>query len=273
MTTSKVNWERMFPDEFVDRLNEQPVVFAAYGLAEPHGPYNALGLDYLKAQSIVERAAGEHGGIVAPPFAWHMTELPFHTDPGGWFEQVGIKESLASSLSRDVFYQVLLMQIRAFDARGFHAAILVTGHYGGLQKTMRDVCAFYTSETATPMQLYACADHELITVEGVNADHAGVTETSQLMALHEDLVDLDKPPVSDHLGTSFAGVSFPRERDGAWPSRELGEKIVASQIASLGEKSQQMLDDHEPSSSYKPPTVPEIEKLWLKLQPTLTRPF
>ena len=68
----KVNWEEMFPDEMLGAIDLCPVCYLAYGLAEPHGAYNALGLDWLKARALVERAAREHGGLVAPPAAWHI---------------------------------------------------------------------------------------------------------------------------------------------------------------------------------------------------------
>lgn len=68
----KVRWEEMLPHEFIAARDRRPVCYLAYGLAEPHGAYNALGLDWLKAQALVEQAANRHGGIVAPPLAWHI---------------------------------------------------------------------------------------------------------------------------------------------------------------------------------------------------------
>jgi len=267
---AKVNWERMFPDEFVALRDACPVVYAAYGLAEPHGPYNALGLDFLKAQSLLERAATEHGGIVSPPFAWHITELPFHTGSGGWFDKTGIKQPLTSSISRDVFYQVMLSQIRAFDARGFHAAILVTGHYGGVERTMRMVCEFYTEVTNSPMQLYACADWELINLPGIGGDHAGVTETSQLMALHEDLVDLSRLSVPEELGDQYAGRTFPAGEQQLTPNCEHGLKIINSQVDTLGKKSKEMLKTYQPRKGHIAPSVPDVEDLWKQLLPRFT---
>ena len=48
----EVRWERMFPDELERAFADCPVVYFAYGLCEPHGPQNALGLDALKAHAI-----------------------------------------------------------------------------------------------------------------------------------------------------------------------------------------------------------------------------
>jgi len=41
----KVKWEEMFPDELLEAIDACPVCFMAYGLAKPHGTYNAIGLD------------------------------------------------------------------------------------------------------------------------------------------------------------------------------------------------------------------------------------
>jgi len=68
MPPGKVKWEEMHPDELLAAIATHPVCYMAYGLAEPHGAYNALGLDWLKAYALCERAARTHGGVVAPPF-------------------------------------------------------------------------------------------------------------------------------------------------------------------------------------------------------------
>ena len=68
----EVRWERMFPDELEAAFQECPVVYLPYGLCEPHGPQNALGMDGLRAHAYACRAAQEHGGIVAPPFFWNV---------------------------------------------------------------------------------------------------------------------------------------------------------------------------------------------------------
>ena len=105
-----VRWEEMFPEELFEKIREEAVCYLAYGLAEPHGPYNALGLDWLKAYALSERAAERHGGVVAPPFAWHIQERPeFHDDGAGhgWLPDVGVRQPLASSIPADLFYRMV----------------------------------------------------------------------------------------------------------------------------------------------------------------------
>src|SRR3990172_8373408 len=71
----KVQWELMFPDELEKAFQDCPLVFFPYGMCEPHGPHNALGLDAIKAQEIAILAAQRNGGIVAPADYWHIHEI------------------------------------------------------------------------------------------------------------------------------------------------------------------------------------------------------
>jgi len=262
----KVRWEEMFPDELIEEIRRCPVCYSAYGLAEPHGPYNAIGLDFLKAKALVEKAAEENGGVVAPPFCWHVQERPEFN----WLGAQDIEQSLCSSVAADLFYKTLLYQIRAFDARGFRAAILITGHYGGLEHDMRLLCEFYCRRTGSPLQLRAFADWEVITFENYRGDHAGICETSQLMYLRPGLVDLERSVESSPLGR-FAGTSFPT-KDGRMPGPELGESIVSSQVQRLREIQEEMLADYDPQEDWEAPDLNDVEGLWVRFE-RLTRKY
>jgi len=260
--TNKIKWEEMFPDELYEKIRKEPVCYMPYGLAEPHGAYNALGLDWLKASALVERAAREHGGVVAPPCCWHMLEVPeFHGDGvgPGWFRDVGILEPLCSSIPADVYYHMVFHQIRAMDARGFYVGILVTGHYGGLEVTLRRMCDYYVRRTGSPIKLHAIADWECIRFDDYGGDHAGRVETSQLMELHPGLVDLDRKTAPKSLGPRFAGSEF---NEGYHPSPELGKSIVDSQVAELGRVAKELSEAYEPKPGWKAPTQNDVVDIW-----------
>ena len=226
----------------------------AYGLAEPHGAYNAIGLDWVKAYALCQRAATAHGGVVAPPFCWHVQESP-HFD---WPKINGTTQSLSSSIPGDLFLRMVLHQLRVFDARGFHAAILITGHYGGLEKDMRLLCDFYSRQTGSPLKIHCIADWECIEYLDYAGDHAGPCETQQLMALRPELVDLSRAAPSE-TSDPWCGVTFP---DTATPTKEVGERIVASQVEALGRVHRDLLRHYKPITGWAAPDQNQAEAIW-----------
>ncbi|MEZ4732566.1 MAG: creatininase family protein [Caldilineaceae bacterium] len=125
----EVRWERMFPDQLEAALTACPVVYLPYGLCEPHGPQNAVGLDALKAHAICCRAAEAHGGIVAPPDYWHIHEIGLYASWAA--EWAGEARPWLTALPPWQHFKNVCYHLRAVDALGFHAAILLlTGHYG-----------------------------------------------------------------------------------------------------------------------------------------------
>lgn len=253
----RVRWEELLPHEFIAARDRFPLCWMAYGLAEPHGAYNALGLDWLKAYALVETAARQHGGIVAPPVAWHIQEVPEFHDDGkehGWLCEAGVRQPLCSSIPADLFYRTVFFHIRAMDARGFHAAILVTGHYGGVETVLRNVCEYYLCRTDSPLRLQAIADWECIS-EGLpyRGDHAGVCETSQLMALRPGLTDLKHQTATAELGEKYAG--FVNFKSGPLPSPEIGKEIVESQVKNLGCAASRLLAEHRSKDGWIAPDL------------------
>ncbi len=263
----KVRWEEMFPDEFVKCLEECPFCYCPYGLAEAHGAYNALGLDWLKVQELCERAAVRHGGMVMPPFVWHVQENPAFMYTFCRKMDLDWRNILSNSLSGEIFLHTVLYHLRTFDARKFKAVMLVTGHYGGVEKDMQLLCDFYTYYTGSPMVIEAYADWELIDYEGFMGDHAGVVETSQLMELRPELVDMDRVEKKEK-GKRFDrwwGSRFPlsyNEKKNLYPSRELGRSIVDSQIRQMGKKQGEMLKRYKAGKGWEAPDLNIVEEMW-----------
>jgi creatinine amidohydrolase len=49
----KVQWELMLKHELDEAASNFPAVYIGLGLCEPHGLYNPLGLDALKAHGLI----------------------------------------------------------------------------------------------------------------------------------------------------------------------------------------------------------------------------
>ena len=251
----------MFPDELERAFAACPVVYFAYGLCEPHGPQNAVGLDALKAHAIACAAAREHGGIVAPPDYWHIHELGTY---GAWgAASVGeVERSWLTAVPPWEHFKQICYQIRSADRLGFHAAILITGHYGPNWQDLKTLLELIQPRVGA--RLYGLPDFEAnqpgFAGDGRSTgDHAGRVETSLLWALEPDCVDVSRIPPADARGPHFAMGANARESD-----RRIGERMVADEVRWLGEKARELLAEFDrlrPEQRLR--TFAEVEELWV----------
>ena len=256
---SEVRWERMFPDQLEAALAACPVVYFAYGLCEPHGPQNALGLDALKAHAICCRAAQEHGGIVAPPDYWHIHEIGLYAS---WAAQyAGEARPWLTAMPPWIHFKNICYHLRAADALGFHAAILLTGHYGPNWEDLKTLLEILQPHFA--MRLYGLPDFEAnqpgFDGDGASGDHAGKVETSLLWALEPDCVDVSRLPAADDRGQHFAMGANAREAN-----RLIGERMVADEVRWLGAKAAALLTEYAATkpATRQPLSFMAIEQLW-----------
>lgn len=253
----KVRWEEMFPDEIAAAQGDSPVVYLPLGLCEPHGPHLALGNDALKAHALCVRAAETHGGIVAPPFFWHIHETGYHAP---WADEwIGAANPYLTSLPPWVLLKVFLYQLRVFAARGFRAALVVTGHYGGCERDLRLVAEVFARQS--PLRVWAGADHEAIRHPVYRGDHAGATETSQLWALRPELVDVSRVTSEDAATHRYATGGNVFEA-----SRRLGDEIVAGQIAFLGERARELLASYDGPDAPPALSFDATEEIWREVE-------
>lgn len=263
----EVQWERMFPDELEAAFEACPIVYFPYGICEPHGPHNAVGLDALKAHAIAVRAAYEHGGIVAPPDYWHVHEI------GGyavWASQtVGdVDRTWTTSLPPWQHFKNVLYHVRTADRLGFHAAIFLTGHYGPNWRDLKTLLEL--AQPVTRTRLYGLPDFEA-NVPGFDrdgrsgGDHAGKVETSLLWALDPSCVDISRLPAPGAEGDSFLSRPpyFAMGPNAGESTRLEGERMVADEVRFLGEKAKELLrawDADADSPGF--PTYASVERFW-----------
>ena len=263
-----VQWERMFPDELEAAFDARPLVYFTYGLCEPHGPHCAVGLDSIKAHALAVKAAEEHGGIVAPPDYWHIHEI------GGYAvwasRRVGeVPRTWMTAEPPWMHFKRICYQIRAAEAIGFHAAILLTGHYGpnfnDLQ-TLVDLIQPYVR-----MRLYGLPEFEAnepgFGPDGPSGDHAGKVETSLLWHLDPDCVDVSRLPDSSTASESDYFYDkppfFAMGPDAPDSDRRVGERMVRDEIAWLHRKASDLLADYSQTRPVEGlVTFADVERFW-----------
>ncbi len=258
----EVCWERMFPEELERAFLDCPVLYQPYGMCEPHGPVNAVGLDGLKAHGICVRAAREHGGIVAPPDYWHIHEIGGYAS---WAARTVGEPPRAwmTALPPWQHFKNVLYHIRQAEVLGFRAAILFTGHYGPNWEDLKTLLELVQPYVGT--RLYGLPDFEAnqpgFADDGRSGDHAGKVETSLLWALHPECVDLSRLPPKSEPGPHFA-----LGKDAHLSDRRVGERMVADEVRYLGLKAQEMLADYDrtmPNHTFL--SFADVERVWAEV--------
>lgn len=254
----EVRWERMFADELERACEAHPIVYLPYGLCEPHGPHNALGMDALRAHSACRIAAEIHGGIVAPPFFWNIHEIGQY---GSWSERmIGNRRPWLTAYPPWMFFKSLLYHIRTVDMLEIKGAILFTGHSGPHAKDMRRFLERIQPHVSVRLDyLIGLATQKDHFRDGLDdGGHAGRGETSLLWATDPDCVDVSRLPDVGETGPRFA-LGGHNEK----ASRRAGAAGVAEIAARMGDIGAVLLrayEEHGPAG--RAMSYLEVEGLW-----------
>jgi creatinine amidohydrolase len=207
----KVEYHRLRPRQLVARRRALPVAYLGLGILEWHGLHNPLGLDGLKAHGVACYLAERLGGVALPPLYWgdNRAEIcerhldpTVQTPPLESFDHAAVicahmalsKDAFAADAARSHLeggwrlWEELMVHI-LFQAQtlGFQLIVPIPGHYP-LRGPLLHAIATY-QERAGTSQIFVL-DDALYAPDGSAGDHAAAFETSLLLALAPDLVDL-----------------------------------------------------------------------------------
>ena len=213
----------MLPHEFLAAIDHMPVFIIPTGLLEWHGDHLPLGVDALKVQGICLRIAEKlNGGIVLP--------LNYIGRPG--FSRYIGTLTYSEGLVNQLFYEYM-GQLRKVGAR---IIALITGHYGDTQVDCVKLAAKCFAMDHTDVTVIAGAEYEDSEVDGTRpADHGGFWETSMMLRLRPELVDMDllKPVPNPPMAYPNPPHDTHKEtNDWSWPDNvarstgEMGERAI-----------------------------------------------
>ncbi|MGQ9524720.1 MAG: creatininase family protein [Armatimonadota bacterium] len=218
----QVEYAKLLPYQFQERMSRMPVAYVPVGSLEWHGEHMCLGNDGLKVEELCIRAARRGGGIVLPCV---YLGIPGMT---GWGLSYKLGNEGIFFVEPDLLRRVLMAELENLDRIGFRAAVVITGHYPQEQVDLvKLVAREFTSLGG--MRAAGVTDRDLASSLGHTGDHAAKWETSIMMALHPELVDLSRLP-SD-LNQPLEGVYGDDPRLHA--SAELGAMVVDAMVQEL----------------------------------------
>lgn len=197
-----VQFELLRPAEIIAERQRFPVVFQPIGPLEWHGPHLPYGTDPLHAEAVSRRTAQVMGGVVMPTLYWgaerertpkSLKQLGFKGDE--WIVGMDFPANSMKSLycMEDVFALVIRARVELLIDQGYKLIVLVNGHGAPNHMAALDRLAKEYSATSPARVLFTTAFDP--SPDGTyNIGHADALETSLVMAMYPDSVDLNGLP-------------------------------------------------------------------------------
>ncbi len=238
--TEKVLYAELTPKEFQERIAVAPIAYLPLGTLEWHGEHLPLGADGLQSQGFFEHLARESGGIVLPMLFLGPCRVVEEEDRTLYGMDIGCEhlpgkrrypsQQLPGSAYwvPDETFKILIEAILKQLRRAGFRIVVAHGH-GPSTKCFRA----HIDEWKGKFDLvcFHCRDDEHSREGlGIQSDHAGANETSLMMALRPDLVQMENLPTD--LDERLLGVAGKDPRVHA--SAELGNKAIAFQTERMG---------------------------------------
>jgi creatinine amidohydrolase len=229
--TIKVRYAEMLPYEFRNRLADKPLAYLPLGTLEWHGEHLPLGSDGIISQSVMEEAARRFGGIVLPPI--HLGPDRTQQSPAHG-ELQGMDFLMASSPGRrlegscywvpEEFFTELIERILVQLKRAGFKAVFADGH-----GPSRIAWGRHKGDQERKLGLILLGVADLDNGSWLSQiDHAAKNETSLVLAVRPDLVDLPRLPADRS--------SWPVAVDGEDPrdaSAGLGKEWIEISLSAL----------------------------------------
>ena len=228
--------EFLRPRQFAALRDECPVLYVPLGTIEWHGPHLPLGTDALKVHALCLMAAGLAGGVVHPALYWGV-DIFWKSSAGqirrGMDAPAEIQLPGSIYQVQEATFEALLTDIVAEGLRaGCQLIVLCTGHNSPTQWHLVHKVAHAANERLGYTAVYPTNDRERVEKEiDWTVGHGGQWETSLLMALHPDAVDMAELPEHPLPLRGVTGCD-PRPGSAAEKGREALE-LAAARLADL----------------------------------------
>ena len=203
-------FERLRPREIWRSLEAFPCVYVPSGPLEWHGLQNPVGLDAIKAQALCLRAAERSGGLVFPTTHVHAHTVPW---PLGMPADPELVEGQALTI------------LRYLASNGARAIIWLSGH-GGTEDYLPIRKAALAVMKESDCVIWAGVDAHLITDLDKPMDHAAAIETSLLLHLAPECVDVEELDPDPSVAPQGVGGDDPRTCASAGFGEERAELLI-----------------------------------------------
>ena len=214
----EVRFHCLRPAQIADRREKCSAVYIPLGCMEWHGEHNPVGLDGLVAEDLAIRCARKGGGVAFPPLYYAENRMTACADSR---ESRRLQIAEHYRVDPEVFtperyphtemeqaentHRLLLHILAQAETLGFKVGVLVVGHGPWADWGAAAAGHFNKRSYASRngMHAYVAVPWLLLREQDPQAgDHAGYWETSCMLAVRPEAVDLDL------LGPKREGQTF-----------------------------------------------------------------
>lgn len=230
--------------EFAVRIERNAPVFLPIGATEQHGPHLPLNVDVVLPTGIAERIARAVGGLVAPAIPYGYKSQPRSGGGEHYPGTIGLDAQTLSLLVRDI--------VCCLGHHGVRRLVLVNGHFEnawpvveGLDLARRELRRDGIADlVALRLEYWDFVERATLArlfpkgFPGTELEHASLLETSLMLLLRPDLVQMDKVPKD-------GPARFPPYD--RWPLREglvPVSGVLARAEGATAEKGEWLMEDH-----------------------------
>ncbi len=234
--SSKVLYEELTPKEFRIRIADAPIAYLPLGTIEWHGEHLPLGSDGLQSKSFLEILAKEVGGIVLPmyflgPDLSRMVdgEQLYGMDFYSAKEHGNPEQQLDGSaywISDSLFSAVVEATLVQLKRAGFK--IVVYHGHGPSTNLVKKRSEEWQKKYG--IKMFNCWGGNSAKGYGIMTDHAAMNETSLIMAMYPELVQMENLPLDSEKWPVGVSGKDPRK----FASPEVGIKSINEQKERMG---------------------------------------
>lgn len=225
---TKVRFEELLPHEFRKRLAQRPIAYLPLGTLEWHGEHLPLGSDAIQSKGLMVQCARQLGGIVMPPI-YLGPDRAKPADDGKMLVGMDYADSTTPARQLDGscywvpagFHLLMVDAILAQLKRAGFRAVFADGHGPSRWSWVENLPE---RQARFGLKLFGVT-------KGIaqpwksQVDHAARNETSLMMHLRPELVDLSRLPPSRSTWPQGVGGEDPRDATAAY-GKECLQKSV-----------------------------------------------
>jgi len=246
--TDEVRYHFCRPEQARVRREACPAAYVPIGTLEWHGPHNPFGADTLQAEGLALECARKGGGLVFPPLYYGESRSESLMEANA-SDREDIARAMGlppenfrpdrqpfSASQQTLNYQGLLLHVLAeVESLGFQVGVLVAGHYPLIDHARSAVSLFNQRDWSRHhgMLAWACVDYLLVRDRWPDSgDHAAAWETSHLLALHPETVDLTRLPPKGGKLVGINGAMPPQDATAAFGRQtlEAAAEVVVQEV-------------------------------------------